>query len=311
MSSRMVASASAGSGITASARASSGVRTARNAFSAVPVAAERRGPCLHRADARPFDDGRPRRFAVDVGLQVFPTEFVARRLRAVNAEAVLRQVSTIGCDEPAQTGFGDQALGHGRDRVGDVVVPWPTGEGQAACDRQRSARVADRKAQFVGGYLYRRGEARVDVDHVEIVDADTGQLHRSLPGDPDRRRAVELRPLADRVGVVRVGARIRENPTLRGNLQIGRLLDRGQHQRRALVDHVVRIHQLGVGPADHPVAGTGLPDLVGANGSRLHACGFFAATALNCDHSPPMRRRCSSGDSPAAIRNACSNIGYT
>ena len=73
---------------------------------------------------------------------------------------------------------------------------------------------------------------------------------------------MELRPLADGVGVVRVGARIRENPTLRGNLQIGRLLDRGEHERRALVDHVVRIHQLGVRPADHPVARTGLPDLV-------------------------------------------------
>ncbi len=43
--------------------------------------------------------------------------------------------------------------------------------------------------------------------------------------------------------------------------------------------------------------------------SRLHACGLVAATALNCAHSSPMRRRCSSGVSPAAIRTACSNIG--
>ena len=36
--------------------------------------------------------------------------------------------------------------------------------------------------------------------------------------------------------------------------------------------------------------GLGCQICCGANGSRLHACGFVAATALNCDHSSPMRR---------------------
>ncbi len=77
---------------------------------------------------------------------------------------------------------------------------------------------------------------------------------------------MELGPLADGVGVVRIGAGVRKNPAVGGDLEIRGLLDGGQDQHRALVDHVVGVHQLGVGPADHPVVRTGLPDLLGRHG---------------------------------------------
>src|SRR5882757_11346192 len=46
-------------------------------------------------------------------------------------------------------------------------------------------------------------------------------------------------------------------------------------------------------------------------GFRFQACGLSWATALNRAHNSPMRRRCGSDVSPAAILSACSNIGYT
>ena len=69
-----------------------------------------------------------------------------------------------------------------------------------------------------------------------------------------------------------ISARIRENPTVPGDLQVLGLLRRAQQDSCALVDHIVGIHQLGVGPADHPVVRTGLPDLFGAQ--RLPAPGM-------------------------------------
>ena len=46
-------------------------------------------------------------------------------------------------------------------------------------------------------------------------------------------------------------------------------------------------------------------------GSRIHALGLAAATALNLAHSSLILTWCSSTDSPAAARIAVSNIGYT
>ena len=117
----------------------------------------------------------------------------------------------------------------------------------------------------MGRHLNRGREARVDVDEVDVVDGDAGQLHRAAARDPDRRRAVELGAFTDGVGVVGVGARVRENPTVARNLEMLGLGNRGQDQHGRLVDHVVRVHQLGVGPADHAVGRRGLPDLLGGH----------------------------------------------
>ncbi|CPR06143.1 hypothetical protein BN971_00716 [Mycobacterium bohemicum DSM 44277] len=85
-------------------------------------------------------------------------------------------------------------------------------------------------------------------------------------GDADGRRPVQLVALGQRKGVVRVGARLRKHPALGGHVQLPRPLDRREDQRRALVDHVVGVHQLGVGPADHPVLRTRPADLLGGDG---------------------------------------------
>ena len=178
MSSRTVASASAASVITASVRESSGVRTATNAFSARPVAVERRGPGFDGADAGPLHLGLPGRFGVDSGLDVFPTEFVLGRLGAVDAEAVLGEIAAVGGDQAALAGVADQPFGHRGDRMRDVVVPRAARERQASGDGQRSARIAERQSQFGGGHLDRRREAGVDVDQVDVVDADAGQFEQ-------------------------------------------------------------------------------------------------------------------------------------
>ena len=152
------------------------------------------------------------------------------RLRAVHAETVLGQVSAVGGDESALAGIGDQAFGHGGDRVGDVVVPRPACEGQAAGHRQRPA--AGRRP--AGPIRWRPPAPRTGSTSRRRSGRDRRRRRRPVPvpaaRDPDRRRPVELRALADGVGVVRIGAGVRENPTLRRNLKVGRLLDRGEHQ---------------------------------------------------------------------------------
>ena len=260
MSSRTVASTS--SGITASARASSGVRTARKAFSGDPVSVERGRPRFDGAHPRPFDHRLAGGFAVDGVLHVLPAEFVRRRLGPVHAEAVLGEVAAVGGDQTALAGIGDQAFGHGGDRVRHVVVPRTAGEGEPAGHGQRPGRVTGRQPQFVGRHLHRGGEARVEVDQRHVVDPGACQFQRAVARDPDGRRGVELGAIADGVGVVGVGARVGKHPTVSRDLQVRRLVDRHQHQRRTLIHHVVRVHQLRVRPADHPVTRTGLGDVV-------------------------------------------------
>src|ERR1700744_1299232 len=57
----------------------------------LPIAVERRRPCLDGADALPLDQSLPGRLPVDRGLHVLPTEFVGR-VGAVHADTVVRQV---------------------------------------------------------------------------------------------------------------------------------------------------------------------------------------------------------------------------
>ena len=149
------------------------------------VTAERSGPGFDRADAGPLDGCGPRRFGVDVGLHVFPTEFVSWRLRSVNAEAVLGQIAAVGRDQAELPGCACQPFGHGGDRMGDVVVPWPTRERQTAGDGERPTRIAERQSQFGRGHLNRRRKARVDVDQVDVVDPDARQARA-----PDGHRCV-------------------------------------------------------------------------------------------------------------------------
>ena len=295
MSSRTVTSASATSVITASVRESSGCADRQECLLRGSVAVERRRPRFDGADAGPFHLRGPRRLGVDGGLDVFPTEFVLGRLGAVDAEAVLGEQAAVGGDQSALTRVACQPFGHRGDRMRDVVVPRTAGEGEAAGHGQRPAPVIERQLQFGGGDLNRRREAGVDVDQVDVVDADVGQFEDSPTGDPDRRGPVQLRAFTDRVRVMRIRTRIRENPTLGGDLQMGGLLGGGQDDDSALIDHVVRVHQLGVGPADHPVSIARPPDLLGRQrcpdpGIRVGLCHIAeSATTIRryaCDGRP-------------------------
>jgi hypothetical protein len=152
-----------------------------------------------------------------------------RRLGAVHAEAVLGEVAAVGRDQTALAGIGDQAFGHGGDGVRHVVVPRTAGEGEPARHGQGPGQVAGRQAQFVGCHLHRGGEARVEIDQSHVVDTGVRELQRPVARDPDGRRGVELGAIADGVGVVRVGARVGEDPTVSRDLEVRRLVDRRQH----------------------------------------------------------------------------------
>src|ERR1700758_699411 len=56
---------------------------------------------------------------------------------------------------------------------------------------------------------------------------------------------------------------MRENPTLRGYLETRRGLCRGEDENGRLVYHVVRVHELGVRPANHPIGRARAPNVLG------------------------------------------------
>ncbi len=208
------------------------------------------------------------RFTVDLGLDVLPAEGRRRRGGAVDAEAVLGQVAAVGGDEPARAGLGAQHLGHGGDGVHDVVVPRAAGERQSAGDGERSA-----------------GSPPAGPVRRPPPEPPTGSRSRGRRGRGRRRRCPPvssarrppIRMAGERcnssrspmqIGVVGVGPGVGENPTVAGDLQMLRLLRRAEDQRRGLIHHVVGVHQLGVGPADHPVVRAGRRDLLGRQRHR-------------------------------------------
>ena len=77
------------------------------------------------------------------------------------------------------------------------------------------------------------------------------------------------RHLGERVAVghvdvlVAVDPGVREHPAIRGDAERRGATARTHHDRRGHVDVVVRVHHLGVGPADHPVGRGDRGDLVG------------------------------------------------
>ncbi|BCI88227.1 hypothetical protein NIIDMKKI_34330 [Mycobacterium kansasii] len=98
-----------------------------------------------------------------------------------------------------------------------------------------------------------------------------------------------------------VGTGVRVNPALGWDLQPRGLLDRRQDQRRALVNHVVGVHQLGVGPTDHAVLRAGPANLLGGHrgtdpGIGIgHRDGVEARPQLT-DPPPVIRHRLAVGD---------------
>ena len=61
-----------------------------------------------------------------------------------------------------------------------VVVARSAGEGQAAGHREGTSGIGDGETELVGGDLDGAGEAGIEVDVGDVVDADTGQAQGAL-----------------------------------------------------------------------------------------------------------------------------------
>ncbi|CKS39559.1 Uncharacterised protein [Mycobacterium tuberculosis] len=147
----------------------------------------------------------------------------------------------------------------------DVIAPRPAGEGQAPGDGQRAGRIVGVQAEFDCGDLDSGGKARIQVDVFDVIEPQPSQFQRPGTGDPNGRRPMQSVAVGDGRCVVGVGASLWINPAFGRYSQTCRTFDRRQQQRGTLVNHVVGVHKLGVGPADHPVLWAGLPDLVSRN----------------------------------------------
>ena len=73
-----------------------------------------------------------------------------------------------------------------------VVVAGPAGERQTAGHRQGTAGVVDRQPEFERRDLHGCGEARVQVDVLDVIDADTRLGERRFADGPQRRRCREV-----------------------------------------------------------------------------------------------------------------------
>ena len=93
---------------------------------------------------------------------------------AVEAEGVLGDEPSEPGGQPETIGLPvPEEVGEGGDGVGGVVVARSPEVGESAGDGQPSP-VVGGDAQGLGGQLHGRGEARVEVDQLDVVDADPG-----------------------------------------------------------------------------------------------------------------------------------------
>ena len=104
-----------------------------------------------------------------------------------------------------------------RDAVRGVVVAGPAAEGEPAGQGQRAAGVVEGEAELGRRHLDHDGEARVEVDEGDVVDAQPGLLEGRATGEADGGGAVQLGPLGNEPVVVGVGAGEGEDPALLGH----------------------------------------------------------------------------------------------
>src|SRR5690606_38091873 len=112
----------------------------------------------------------------------------------VHPGGILGHHAAIGADKAVAAGFGPQLGGEGADGVHRVIVSraakkrQPAGEGQAPG-------VIGSNAQGVANIEYGNGKAAVEIDKVQVVDADTGKLQRFLCRQGGGRRLAQILPL--------------------------------------------------------------------------------------------------------------------
>ncbi len=175
---------------------------------------------------------------------------------------MLRDEATVRGAHAERSRIGTKHVDHRRDRVRHVVVPGSAGERQPAGDRERAARIVVWEPEFRGGDLYRGREARVEVEMVDVVGTDAGHLE-DLPADrTDCGRRMQVTAVGERVRVVGVGTAVGEHPTLAGHAGAFRRLGRTHEEHGALLDVVVRVHELRIREADPTVVGRRRADLL-------------------------------------------------
>ena len=141
-----------------------------------------------------------------------------------------------------------------------VVVHRAAREAEASGDRERATVVLG-EAECVSRDLHRRGEAGIEVEACNVVDADVRRRERAPGRERDRRRRRERCTFGDEPVVVGPGRAVQAHHAVVGHAGVARVLVRRQEQRRALVDVDVGAHALRIRERDHPVLGRHRPDL--------------------------------------------------
>ncbi len=149
--------------------------------------------------------------------------------------------------------------------MGRVVVRRPAGEPEPARHRERPCVAAHGtdEAEGVHRELDGCGEARVEVEAGDVVDAVARGAERGAPGDPDRRCCGEMLALGEEVVIVGIRTGEREDHLVRWHAVGDCRAVRAQEHRRRLVDVDVGAHPLGVGERHHAVLGGDRADLLG------------------------------------------------
>ena len=178
-------------------------------------------------------------------------------------------------------------------RVHDVVVPRPAGEGQPAGAGELAIEVEPERR---GAELHRRREARVEVDEVDVVDADARRASSTrCPAELDRRRLGERVPVGDVVVLVAVGAGVDEDPSILGT----------PSGRARSTEHMMSAAAMSTSLFEFMYFRYGkpiirLPRRDGRRSPRpssrrwIHAYGLAAATAVKRAHSSLILRTCAS-----------------
>ena len=135
-------------------------------------------------------------------------------------------------------------------RVQHVAVERSAREAEAPGHAERSI-VCD--PNLGHRHLDRRRKAAVEIEVLDLVDAEPSELERLTGCQPQRGTAVKVDPVRHEGRRGRVGGGDRKHPVLRRDPETPRGADRAQDDRRGLIDDHVRTHRLRIGPVDHPI----------------------------------------------------------
>ncbi len=197
-------------------------------------------------------------------------EFPGRRLAAVDSDRMLREDAAVARDVAQPPAFPESQR-DGRDPMARVVVAGPPEEGHPTRLRQSSG-VAESEPDLGRADLDRDGEAGVEVEEVDLVEADLGRLERRQSCRAKGGRGSELRPRSGRELCIR-----RTRPWKHALItQTGRLRggERRHEQGASLVDVREAVHALRVGLGRDPVRRRGRGDLIGAADFREPGVGI-------------------------------------